>query len=124
MEYIRKEHELPLATEEWGWKYHHVGIPVKEPIPGERHIPHLKLYVKGYDTSPFGIEYMRFEDDSPFDELIKTVPHMAFVVPDIDEAIKNFEVLNEPNSPIEGIKVAMIKHNGSPIELMEFKRGE
>lgn len=120
MNYYRQEHELPLATEKWGWKYHHIGIPVKYPIPGERHIPHLGLYVKGFDTSPFGIEFMRFEDDAPFDELIKTIPHLAFVVPNIEEAIKDFEVLNSINSPMDGLKVAMIKHNGVPIELMEF----
>jgi hypothetical protein len=120
----RKEHELPLATEKWGWKYHHTGIPVKEPIPGERYIPHLKFYVKGFDTSPFGIELMRFEDDCPLDELIKTKPHIAFVVPDLMEAIKEFELIGKPNCPMDGVKVAMIKHNGVPVELMEFKRGE
>lgn len=117
----RKEHELPLATEEWGWKYHHVGIPVKNPIPGEKYIPHLKFYVKGFDTSPFGIEYMRFEEESPFDELIKTLPHLAFTVPDIEKAVQGFEILNDINSPMKGLKVAMIKHEGSPIELMEFE---
>ena len=122
MDYKRIETEFPLVTEEWGWKYHHLGIPVKDPIPGERHIPHLGLYVKGFDTSPFGIELMRFEDHCPFDEIIKTIPHIAFVVPDINEAIKNFEVIAEPNSPMQGVKVAMIIHNGAPIELMEFEK--
>lgn len=117
---LRKEQEFAIATEKWGWKYHHIGIPVKEPIEGEKHIPHLKIYVKGFDTSPFGIEYMRFEDDAPFDELIKTVPHLAFVVPNIEEAVKGFEILNKINSPMKGCKVAMIKHDNSPIELMEF----
>lgn len=121
MQYKRHEEELPLATKQWGWKYHHIGIPVKEPIPGEKYIPHLKFYVKGFDTSPFGIEYMRFEDDSPFDELIKNMPHLAFVVPDMQKAIQGFEILNEPNSPMEGFTIAMIKHNGAPTELMEFK---
>lgn len=120
MNYLRKEYQLPLATEEWGWKYHHIGIPVNEPIPGEKHLSHLKLYVKGFDISPFGIEMMRFEKDAPFDELIKTVPHIAFVVPNLDEAIKGFELIGEPNCPMKGIRVAMIKHNGAPIELMEF----
>ena len=46
----RKEHELPKVTKKWGWKYHHIGIPVKDPIPGERHIPHLKLFVNFYST--------------------------------------------------------------------------
>ena len=63
---------------------------------------------------------MRFEDDAPFDELIKTVPHLAFVVPNVEKAIQGFEILNDINSPMEGCKVAMIKHDGSPIELMEF----
>ncbi|HRW62964.1 MAG TPA: hypothetical protein P5132_05730 [Bacteroidales bacterium] len=122
----RKEQDLPLATEKWGWKYHHLGIPVKEPIPGERHIPHLGLYVKDPDsyrddTSPFGIEWMWFEENCPFDEIIKTMPHIAFVVPDLMEAIKGFEVIAVPNSPMDGVKVAMIKHNDSPIELMEFE---
>lgn len=122
MNYKRTETELPLATEEWGWKYHHVGIPVKDPIPGERYIPHLGLYVKGFDASPFGIELMRFEDNCPFDKLIKTMPHIAFVVPDINKAIQGFEILAEPNCPMDGVKVAMIKHNGAPIELMEFDK--
>jgi len=118
--YKRKEEDLPLVTEQWGWKYHHIGIPVQDPIPGEKYIPHLKFFVKGFDTSPFGIEYMRFDDDSPLDELIKTVPHLAFVVPNIEQAIKNFDILNDINSPMDGCKVAMIKYDGAPIELMEF----
>jgi len=124
MNYKRIETDLPLATKEWGWKYHHMGIPVSDPIPGERYIPHLKLYVKGFDTSPFGIELMRFEEACLFDELIKTKPHIAFEVPNLDKTIEGFELLGEPNCPMEGLKVAMIKHNGVPIELMEFKRGE
>lgn len=120
MNYKRHEADLPLATEEWGWKYHHTGIPVKEPIPGEKYITHLKFYVKGFDTSPFGIELMRFEDDCPLDVLIKTKPHVAFVVPDLMETIQNFELIGEPNSPMNGLKIAMIKHKGIPIELMEF----
>ncbi|MDK2978479.1 MAG: hypothetical protein PWP52_1193 [Bacteroidales bacterium] len=76
----RKDHEQPLAIEKWGWRYHHIGIPTKEKIQDERYIPHLKFSVGGFDTSPFGIEWMRFDDDSPFDELIKTVPHIAFEI--------------------------------------------
>ena len=121
MEYTRKEHELPFAIEKWGWQYHHIGIPVKDPIPGEKYIPHLGLYVKGFDTSPFGIEFMRFDENCPFDDIIKNIPHIAFIVPDLNEAIKKFEVITKPNSPMEGLIVAMIKHNGAPIELMEFK---
>jgi hypothetical protein len=118
----RQDHELPLATEEWGWKYHHTGIPTKKVLPGEKYLPQLKFYVSGFDTSPFGIEWMRFEDDSPVDDLIKAVPHLAFVVEDLEKELtkRNLHVLSPPDSITEGIKVAMIEHNGALVELMEF----
>jgi hypothetical protein len=124
MEKTRLEHELPESIESWGWKYHHLGIPTKEKIANERYIPHLKFYVSGFDTSPFGIEWMRFEDDCPIPELIQTLPHLAFEVDDLDLELSrhDFNVLTKPNAPGEGIRVAMIEHNGAPIELIEFKK--
>ena len=118
----RPDHELPECIKKWGWKYHHIGIPTKKAMPGERYIPHLKLYVSGFSTSPFGVEWMRFDDDCPISELIKTLPHIAFEVDDIDKALKehDFEVISEPGVPSEGVRAAMIKHNGAPIELIEF----
>jgi hypothetical protein len=121
---MRKEYELPEAIEKWGWKYHHLGIPTNEVKPNERYIPQFKFYVSGFPDSPFGVEWMRFEEDSPFNELIKTKPHLAFVVPDLEHELtqRDFKVLNKVNSPSEGIKVAMIEHNGCPIELMELSK--
>lgn len=118
--YKRKDYELPQATQEWGWKYHHTGIPTNKPIPGEKYIPHLKMYVGGFYESPYGIEWMRFEKDCPLPELVKTVPHIAFVVDKLDDAIKGKDVLVPPNKPSGGVRVAMIKHNSAPVELIEF----
>ncbi len=49
---------------------------------------------------------------------------MVFEVPDVEKAIKGLELLGEPNCPMEGVKVAMLKHNGTPIEPMEIKKQE
>jgi hypothetical protein len=56
-------------------------------------------------------------------ELIKTLPHIAFEVDNLDLALKqyDFNVLTKPNSPGQGIRVAMIEHNGAPVELIEFE---
>ncbi|MBN1387626.1 MAG: hypothetical protein JW965_04220 [Bacteroidales bacterium] len=118
----RLDHQPPLATEEWGWKYHHLGIPTDKTIPGEKYLPQFKFYVSGFESSPFGIEWMRFEKDSPVDRLIQTVPHLAFVVTDLDHELsaRGFRVITPPNKPSAGVRVAMIEHNGAPIELMEF----
>ena len=121
MNKIRQDHELPAAIEKWGWQFHHMGIPTSRKIPGERYIPHLKMYVSGFDTSPYGIEWMRFEADSPVHELVQTLPHIAFVVDDLEDAIKDRELLSGPDIPSPGLRVAMIEHNGAPVELMVFE---
>lgn len=120
----RQEHELPMVTEDWGWKYHHLGIPTSIKMPNERYLAQYKFYISGFSESPFGVEWMRFEADSPMHELIKTVPHLAFEVEDLDHELEKhkFELLAKPNSPMDDVRVAMIKHKGAPIELIEFKK--
>lgn len=124
MENIRHDFELPESTENWGWKYHHIGIPTEKIMPNEKYLPQFKFYVSGFSTSPFGIEWMRFEKDSPIDKLIQIVPHIAFEVDDLDFELKNrdFKIITKPNLPSGGVRVAMIEHNGAPIELIEFER--
>lgn len=121
---IRSDHEPPKATAEWGWKYHHTGIPTNTVLPNETYLPGLKLYVSGFSTSPFGIEWMRYEKDSPISKIIQSVPHLAFEVVDIDEELKkhNFKIITPPNAPSDGCRVAMIEHDGAIIELIEFKQ--
>ena len=120
----RLEHELPKAIKKWGWKYHHLGIPTRQKMTNERYLPQFKFYVSGFGESPFGVEWMRFENDSPIHPLIQTVPHLAFEVDDLDFELANhgLKIITEPNLPMEGIRVAMIEHNGAPIELIEFKK--
>jgi len=123
MKTSRLDFEPPLAVEKWGWKYHHLGIPTKTIMPGEKYLPQFKIYLSGFSTSPFGVEWMRFEDDSPISPLIKTVPHLAFEVDDLEKELRRpgLKVITEPNQTAEGITVAMIEHNGAPVELIEFK---
>ena len=101
-------------------EYHHVGIPTTEIHAGERYLEQYKMYVAGYDSSEYGVEWMRFETDCPLPELVQTVPHVAFQVDDLGAAIAGKEVLIEPNSPSPGVRVAFIVENGAPIEFLEF----
>ena len=118
----REDHEPPSVIAEMGWRYHHLGIPTDVPKPGERYLEHLKIHVSGFDTSPYGIEWMRFDPDCPVSELVRTIPHIAFEVDDLDSALKGKEVLSPPGSPSQGVRAAMIIHNGAPVELIEFRR--
>lgn len=118
----RLDHEPPEAVARRGWRYHHLGIPTTTPHPGEVHLPHLKIHVAGFDTSPFGIEWMRFDADCEISELIRTVPHIAFEVDDLDAALAALGITAEITSPSEGVRVAMIVDDGAPIELLEIRR--
>jgi hypothetical protein len=90
------------------------------PRQGEIHLPHLKIHVSGFESSPYGIQWMRYDADAPYPEIIKTVPHVAFEVDDLAVALKGKQILIPPNSPAEGILVAMILDDGAPVELLEF----
>jgi hypothetical protein len=68
------------------------------------------------------LEWMRFDPDCPISELIKTIPHIAFEVDDLDKAIIGKNLLGEVSSPSEGVRVAMIVDDGVPVELIEFNK--
>ena len=68
---IREDHEFAECIEQWGWKYHHMGVPTEGKLPEESYIPHLKIYASGFQTSPFGIEWMQFDADCGIHPLIR-----------------------------------------------------
>ena len=101
-------------------KFNHIGIPVTTRFEGEIDLPHLKITVSDHESNPFGIQWQRYWDDAPYPELVKTVPHVAFVVDDLEEALIGQNVIIEPNSPSEGWLVAFIEVDNAPVELMEY----
>ena len=105
-------------------RYHHVGIPTDKPLPREDYSEKYKMCASGYFESPYGVEWMTFDPDCPLPELVKTVPHVAFVVDDLKAAIAGKEILIAPNSPTPGVTVAFIVDHGAPIEFLQFDRPE
>ena len=101
-------------------RVHHIGIPTTERRPGERYLPRFGMHVSGFEGSPYGVEWMRFDEDSPLPALVQTVPHVAFQVDDLEEQIEGQEILIAPNEPSPGIRVAFIVHDGAPIEFLEI----
>jgi hypothetical protein len=86
-------------------KYHHLGIPTTTRRPGETYLEAYKTFCTDHENNPFGIQWMRFEADCPFPEVVT-----------------GHEVLIEPNSPSEGVTVAFILCDGAPVEFLEFSR--
>lgn len=67
-----------------------------------------------------GIQWQRYWDGAEYPDLVKSVPHVAFVVDDLLSELVGKKVIIEANSPSEGILVAFIEVNGAPVELMEY----
>jgi hypothetical protein len=118
----RQSHEPPLVVARLGWRYHHLGIPTDVPRANETYLQQFGRYVAGFRTSAFGIEWMRFEKDCPLPTLVKTVPHVAFEVDDLDAALEGHEVICPPGSPSAGVRAAMIVVAGAPVDLISFQK--
>ncbi len=88
-------------------------------MKGERYLEEYRVYHSGYENSAFGIEWMRYEEGCTLPDIVKTVPHVAFQVDNIWEAIKGRKVIIEPNSPSDGNIVAFVEENGAPIEFIQ-----
>jgi hypothetical protein len=85
-------------------------------------VPHRATFVSGYETSAYGIEWMRFEAEATVPELVRTVPHVAFEVDDLSAELAGKEILIAPNSPSPGVTVAFIVENGAPVEFLQFDK--
>ena len=105
-------------------KYHHIGIPTGIKHDGEQYLEDSKVYASGFESSPYGVEWMRFESDCELPELVQTIPHVAFVVDDLEAALAGKEIIIHPTRPSEGVTVAFIVHNGAPIEFLQFDASE
>ena len=60
--------------------FHHVGIPVTDKLPESSYNESLKMRATGYFDSPYAIEWMEFDEDNILPEIIKTQPHIGYVL--------------------------------------------
>ncbi len=106
--------------------YHHLGIPTTKPHPKEKYIPHLKIYVWGYDTSEYRIEWVRYAPgaESLYHPLMMRLPHVAFTVDDLTKELKGKKLIWGPQESLPGFTVAFIEENEAPVELIETKLSE
>jgi hypothetical protein len=102
------------------YRYHHIGIPTDQTPDGAVHLEKYGVWYYGMEHSLYGIEWMRYEEGCTLPEIVKTVPHVAFEVDDLDEAIRGKKVIITPNSPSDGCVVAFIEENGAPVEFIQF----
>lgn len=105
-------------------RYHHLGLIATQPMENEQLIENWKLSLTPYDQSEFHLQWCRYHEGCPLPELIKTVPHVAFIVDDLEEAIKGKKLIYGPFSPMKNWHVAFIEECGAPVELIQTSLSE
>ncbi|WP_420400487.1 hypothetical protein [Flagellimonas sp.] len=102
------------------YQFSHIGIPTTEEKDWDGFYEAGKIHYTEFDKDEFGVEWIKFDADSPMPEMMQKLPHVAYLVENIEEALENKRILVETFSPAEGVRVAFINHNGSPVEFMEL----
>ena len=101
-------------------EFHHIGIPTQQKRPNETYLEGAKLYVTPVEADPMKIEWLRFEAGSPMPQELQTKTHLAYKVDDLDAELKGQKILIEPFTPMPGVRVAFVLHEGVPVEFMQL----
>jgi hypothetical protein len=99
--------------------FHHLGIPTTDSRPEERFNERFGMYTSDSHCGLLRIQWHRFEPGSSLHPLIRTIPHVAFKVSDLNRAIEGCQILLGPYEPIPNFRVAIIEDGGHPIELIQ-----
>jgi hypothetical protein len=103
-------------------RFDHVGFITDEKKPGERWIEEARLWVTSPRETPFNVEWLRFEPDSPVTGRTRTEPHVAYRVEDLATAIEGYEVVLEPTVIADGfVTLAYVDVGGALVEFMQYR---
>ena len=103
-------------------EFHHVGMPTDDKQPGEVYVPATKVWVTDPTMHPYRVEYLRFEPDSPVTGPVRNLPHFAYKVDNLKQAMAGKKVLLGPFTPMDGLEVVFIHEDGAVIEFMEWSK--
>lgn len=100
-------------------EFMHIGVINHKERENENYAEGLKVFITDPEESEFKYEYLRFDEDSPMHEAIRTNPHVAFKVDDMTRYLHENEVLMEPFMAGENLKIAFIMKDGMVLEIMQ-----
>jgi hypothetical protein len=100
-------------------QFDHIGIPARTKRGGMRYLEPKRLWLTSPADHPFRVEWLWYEDGSPEAELVRTVPHVAYRVDSLEEAMEGHRVAAEPFDVFGEVRVGFIEFDGAPIEFVE-----
>ena len=102
-------------------QFDHLGTPTTRKHANEIWVEASRVWVTDAHKHPFGIEWLRFEPDSPVTGPVRQGPHVAFRVESIAEAARGLKVLLEPFDVGFAVVGFYQTGDGAVVEFMEYK---
>jgi len=101
-------------------QFQHFGVPTTQERNWAGYVAELGVHFTDPNADPYKIEWLKFDADSPSHKAVQTQPHAAFQVDDLDAALEGKKILLAPMSPMPGLRIAFIDHEGAVIELSQM----
>jgi hypothetical protein len=103
-------------------RFDHVGLVTEQQKPGESWVEATRVWVTSPRDHPYNVEWLRFEPDTPVTGPLRTEPHVAFRVDDVERAVEGHTVLAEPFDVGDGfVRVAFVEVDGAVVEFMQYR---
>ncbi len=98
--------------------YMHIGIPITNKKPGMTYNEGAKIWMSNPDDYDYKVEYLVFEEGTPFPEEIHREPHVAYQVDDMQKYLDEADrIICGPMAVSETAEIAFIRKDGAIIEL-------
>ncbi len=101
--------------------YLHLGIPITNKRPNMNYHEGLKTWLTDPTTNDLNIEYLKYEEGTPFPEIMHKNPHVAFKVDDFKPYFDSADsIIFEPYELSPGVRIAFIIKDNTIIELFHY----
>ena len=100
-------------------EFDHIGVPAAARRDGMRFLESKRLWLSSPAAHPYRVEWLWYEPDSPEVELVRTVPHVAYKVESLEDAMAGERMIVEPFDVFGEVRVGFIEVDGAPVEFVE-----
>jgi hypothetical protein len=102
--------------------FDHMGVVTEVEQPNESWVEATRVWVTSPREHPYNVEFIRFSHDSPVTGPLRTDPHVAYRVPDLEAAIEGHDVVLAPFEAGDGfVRAAFVDVRGVLIEFMQYR---
>jgi hypothetical protein len=100
-------------------QFDHIGVPSPAKREGMRLLESKRLWLTSPSDHPFRVEWLWYEEGSPEADLVRSLPHVAYRVDSLEEALAGKRVVAEPFDVFGEVRVGFIEVDGAPIEFVQ-----